>query len=192
MTLPHDDQKYIDALLNNDSIVLAELYKRFSGKIKAMIIKNNGNEDEAADVFQESLIAIYHKAAQGNFVLTCPFEAYLYLICKNKWINELNKKANRRVTNIEDGGYAYSDDSFANAAIVENEYDRKQLLLQQLQELGGSCKEILELSWTGIGMDEVAKKLQNSYGYVRKKKSECMAKLIAMVKNDKRFAQLQW
>ena len=51
---------------------------------------------------------------------------------------------------------------------------------------------MLELSWSGMGMEEVAEKLENSYGYIRKKKSECMAKLIALIKGSPSFAILQW
>ncbi len=192
MTPRHDDQKYIDALLQNDGVLLKEIYIKYSAKIKRLVTNNNGTEDDAADIFQESLIAIYQKATKGEFFLSCPFEAYLYLICKNKWINELNKKSTRRVTSLVEDGYTYGDDSFAQAAIAQNEIERKQLLTKKLNELGGSCKELLELAWQGMSMEEVAKKLKNTYGYARKKKSECMGKLISLVKNDNTFAQLQW
>ena len=41
-------------------------------------------------------------------------------------------------------------------------------------------------------MDEVAKKLKVSYAYARKKKSECMAKLITLVKQSPKFNSLKW
>ena len=36
--MQHPDQKYVEALLNNDPLVLEELYEKFSGKIKWMIL----------------------------------------------------------------------------------------------------------------------------------------------------------
>ncbi|NKQ39938.1 MAG: sigma-70 family RNA polymerase sigma factor, partial [Methanosarcinales archaeon] len=56
---PHADQKYIVALLNNDSQILSELYKKFTPKIVNHIRKNSGDYDDAQDVIQETLIAIY-------------------------------------------------------------------------------------------------------------------------------------
>jgi RNA polymerase sigma factor (sigma-70 family) len=189
---PHPDQQYISALLNNDTTLLKQLYEKYAVKIKTMILKNNGTEADAADIFQEALVAIYQRAKKQDFVLTCPLEAYLYMICKNRWLNELNKKAVRRVTFTDTEGFNIGVDAFKDAEIVNNQHERRNLLLQKVKELGDGCRQLLELSWSGLPMDEVAKKLQNTYGYIRKKKSECMAKLIALVKKSPRFANLQW
>ena len=113
--MPHPDQKYIDALLKNDSALLDELYTKFSGKIKNMVLQNNGAEADAADIFQEALLSIYNTAKKGDFTLTCPFEAFLYRICNNKWLNELNKRKTGRVTFIDPDGYnspKIGEDSF--------------------------------------------------------------------------------
>jgi RNA polymerase sigma factor (sigma-70 family) len=188
----HPDQQYIDALLNNDTTLLKELYDKYAGKIRGMVLKNNGSDADAADILQEALLAIYQRAKKQNFVLTCPLDAYLYLICKNRWINELNKKGVRKVTFTDTEGFNYNEDIFQNAEITQNQYERRSLLVQKLKELGEGCRQLLELSWSGLPMEEVAKKLQNTYGYVRKKKSECMAKLVTLVKASPQFGNLQW
>jgi RNA polymerase sigma factor (sigma-70 family) len=189
---PHPDQKYITALLNNDTVLLKQLYANYAVKISAMIQKNSGTEVDAADIFQEALLAIYQRAKRENFILTCPLDAYLYMICKNRWINELNRRSGRTVTFMDTEGYNHGEDSFKEAEIVHNQFERRNLLLQMVKELSDGCRQVLELSWSGLSMNDVAKKLQNTYGYVRKKKSECMAKLIALVKASPRFANLQW
>jgi RNA polymerase sigma factor (sigma-70 family) len=188
----HPDQQYIDALVNNDTTLLRGLYDRCASKIKAMVLKNNGSETDAADIFQDALLAIYQKAKASNFILTCPIEAYLYLICKNRWINELNRRGSTRVTFTDTEGFNHGEDTFKSAEQLQNLFERKRLLLQKMKELGDGCRKVLELSWSGLGMEEVAKQLNNSYGYVRKKKSECMAKLINLVKASPAFAQLKW
>lgn len=191
--MQHPDQKYITALLENDPLVLEELYERFSGKIKWMIIQNNGTETDAADIFQDALISIYNKAKTGDFVLTCPMEAFLYLICKNKWLNALNKKKTQKVTNTDTEGFKYiGEDSFKLADDCVMQQERSNLLAEKVAQMGESCKNLLRLSWGGISMDEVAKKLNVTYAYARKKKSECMAKLIALVKESPKFNALKW
>lgn len=188
----HQDQQYINALVNNDTLLLKQLYDKYSGKIKNMVLKNNGTEADAADIFQDALLDIFQRAKDKGFVLTCPLDAYLYLVCKNKWINKLNKKASSGVTFTDTEGYNHTEDVFNNAAILQNQHERTILLAQKFKELGEGCRELLELSWTGISMMEVAEKLQNSYSYIKKKKSECMGKLIALVKKSPGFSNLQW
>lgn len=190
--MSHADQKYIDALLNNDTYLLDELYRKFSGKIKWMILKNNGSETDAADVFQDALLSIYHKARTRDFLLTCPFEAFLYLICKNKWLNELSKRKSHPVTTIDEDGFNLVEDSFKLADELTLHQKRHSLVTKKLAEMGDTCRALLQLSWSGKSMEEVAKILHVSYGYARKKKSECMAKLIVQVKLSAQFDSLKW
>ena len=55
---PHEDHKYIEALLKNDSRLLSELYKKFSPKIVYYIKNNSGDADAAQDIIQETLVTI--------------------------------------------------------------------------------------------------------------------------------------
>ena len=192
--MQHADQKYVNALLNNDANLLEELYQKFSDKVKWMVLQNNGSPADAADIFQESLLLIYHKAKTENFILTCPFDAFLYQVCKNKWLNELNKRKSGGVT-IK-GFEVYNnvnicEDSFELAEECRLQQVRKDLITKKFAELGESCKQILSLSWSGKSMEEVAGILNVTYGYARKKKSECMAKLIKLVKQSSQFKDLK-
>ncbi len=69
----HIDNKYIVALRNNDTFVIEEIYKKYASKIKAMVCTNNGDENDAADIFQESLVYIYNRSLNTEFAITCPF-----------------------------------------------------------------------------------------------------------------------
>jgi RNA polymerase sigma factor (sigma-70 family) len=188
----HPDQKYVEALLNNNKVVLEEIYRRFSGKIKWMVLQNHGTVDDAADVFQDALISIYHKAKEQDFKLTCPLDAFLYLVCKKKWLNELSKR--RIVVRLIDVGNTeetFSEDSFKLADDCAIKEQRLNLLLDKVAELSASAQQLLNLSWNGKSMDEVAETLGISYGYARKKKSECMEKLILLVQRSPEFSTLK-
>lgn len=188
----HPDQQYIDALLNNDIELINRLYERFAGRIKTMVIKNSGTEADAADIFQEALMSIYNRARNKGFSLTCPLEAFLYMVAKNIWLNELRRRKNTGVTFSDTEQYHPVQDDLLQADQVQQHNERSKLLARKLEELGEACKKLLKLSWSGKSMEEVATLLDNSYGYVRKKKSECMAKLIGMVKTSPEFATLKW
>lgn len=189
--MSHQDQKYIDALITNDVAILDELYQRFSGKIKWMVLQNNGTEADAGDVFQDALLSIYRKASAGNFVLTCPFEAFLFTICKRRWLKELIKRRQQWVTTGENEEYNVGEDSFKLAEEIEKNEARISLFSEKLAELGEACRQLLRLSWGGRSMEEVAKALNMTYGYARKKKSLCMEKLIVLVKQSATYKALK-
>ncbi len=185
----HADQKYIVALLNNDNRVLGELYQKFSGKIVRYILSNSGNYDDAQDIIQETLITIYHQAKEKKFVLTCPFEAYFFLLCKRKWLNKINKKDIKKVTVLLDI-VSITDEQERIAKETEIYEKRTSLFEEKLIELGGKCKELLDIAFKIKKMEKVAEILGVTYGYARKKKSECIGKLTKMVKSSSNYNNL--
>jgi RNA polymerase sigma factor (sigma-70 family) len=186
----HPDHKYIEALVSNDTRVLNELYQKYSGKIVHFITNNSGDYDDAQDVIQETLITIYNQAIEKDFVLTCPFDAYFYLLCKRKWLNILNKKGIDKVTIIEEIT-SISDDQDLLVAETEIFEEKTSLFMQKLNVLGGKCKEIILLSFKIKKMEEVAVKLGVSYGYARKKKSECIGKLTKLIKSSSIYNRIK-
>ncbi|MBP6023761.1 RNA polymerase sigma factor [Ferruginibacter sp.] len=188
----HPDHKYIEALANNNSALIDELYQRYSAGIKKMVVKNSGTETDAADLFQEVLIELHRKATQQNFILTCPFEAFLHLVCRNRWINELHKRKGHAVTISGDEGFNITEDVAENYEALLILEKRKDLIENKLAELGDGCRNLLSLSWSGKRLQEVAEILNFSYAYVRKKKTECMSKLISLVKEAPGFSALKW
>jgi RNA polymerase sigma factor (sigma-70 family) len=177
----HPDQRYLEGLLNNDNQLIEEIYRLFSLPIRTWIIQNSGSGDDAADVFQESLIDIYNQAKFKGLQLTCPFQPFLLLVCKRKWLNEIKKRGLRPVTKTSDDLSDHGEDVFAAAEAVGMEEEKARLFFQQFQRLGEKCREILRMSLTGERQEKIAEALGVTYGYLRKKKSECMATLMSYV-----------
>jgi RNA polymerase sigma factor (sigma-70 family) len=184
----HGDQQYIEALLQNDVPMVDRIYRLFSPAIRRFIRQNGGGDDDAADIFQEALVDIYHQARYKALVLTCPFEPFLLLVCKRKWINELKKRGRSPVTKAQDDLSDYGEDVFAHAERLINEEEKARLFLDQLARLGEKCREIIRLYLSGRRQEEIAAELGVTYGYLRKKKSECMATLLAYVEEARAVA----
>ncbi|MEJ7830840.1 MAG: sigma-70 family RNA polymerase sigma factor, partial [Segetibacter sp.] len=124
---------------------------------------------------------------------TCPLDAFLYMVCKNKWLNELSKRKTEKVTIAGNNGYnELGEDVLKLAEDYSLEEARKNLLMDKLAMLSESCRQLLHLSWSGKSMEEVAGLLNVTYGYARKRKSECMAKVITLVKQSAEFDSLKW
>lgn len=190
-SVPHADHKYIQALLANDRKAIEEIYEKFAGRIRSFVTSNNGSAKDAQDLFQEALIAIYQKARKGPFILTCPFEAYLYLICRSKWINELKSRKKVGVTIKEWEGFKEEKEAIEVAESTNKEQKQDALFQKAFSSLSEGCQKLLRFSWTGTHMKKVAEQLDVSYSYARKKKSECIAKLMKRIKASPDFNQLQ-
>ena len=180
----HADQRYLNGLLQNDTSLVREIYDRFSGKVKAYIIQNSGSEDDAADIFQEALIDIFQQAEYKGLKLTCPFEPFLLLVCKRKWLNELKKRGRREVTKDPQDLYAAGEDVFALAEQMQLQEDKAKLFVAMFQKLGEKCREIISRCLGNKPQEEVAEELGLTYAYLRKKKSECTSELVKLIQTN--------
>lgn len=187
----HPDQIYIDGLLQNNSSLIQSIYKKFVPKVKNYIRTNSGDDDQAQDVIQEVLITIYNQAKTNGLQLTCPFDAYFFLLCKRRWLNELKKSSNKEVTLLDDN--VSIDEPVQELAFQTETFNKKQSLFDEMfQKLGEKCQEVLKLSFVTKTMEEVAEKLNVTYGYVRKKKSLCTGQLTEMIQQSPRFRSINY
>ena len=187
----HPDQLYIDGLLQNNSSIIQSIYKKFAPNVKNFIRTNSGDDDQAQDVIQEVLITIYNQAKTNGLQLSCPFDAYFFLLCKRRWFNELKKLSNKEVT-LQDDNVSI-DESVQEMTFQTEVFDEKQSLVDEMfQKLGEKCQEVLKLSFVTKTMEEVAEKLNVTYGYVRKKKSLCTGQLTEMIQQSNRYKSLKY
>jgi len=185
----HQDQKYIDGLVNNNSFIIQTIYDKFVPKVINYVKQNSGDEEYAQDVVQDTIITIYNQATQKNLQLTCPFDAYFFLLCKRKWLNTLKKINNKEVTINEE--VLSKDDDAAQFVFETSIFENKQNLFNQMfDQLGKACKDLLNTTFKIKSMEEVAASLNVSYAYARKKKSLCIGKLTKMVQESPTFNQL--
>lgn len=173
----HTDHRYIEALRRNDARVINEIYKQYSGQALRWVAQHNGSPDDARDVFQEALVAIFEKAQQSDFVLTCPFGALLHVIYSRKWIDRLrHKNRESEVRNAE--GMRYSEEvagdvlSVAEEAIAEQ--TRQERLGKAFEQLSEICRRLLTLLSNGISPSSAAETLQmNSVDTLYRRKNAC-------------------
>ncbi|MBB3124232.1 RNA polymerase sigma factor (sigma-70 family) [Mesoflavibacter sabulilitoris] len=187
----HEDQKYIDGLVNNNSFIIQTIYDKFVPKVINYVKQNSGDEEYAQDVVQDTIITIYNQAIQKNLQLTCPFDAYFFLLCKRKWLNTLKKINNKEVTINEE--VLSKDDDAAQFVFETSIFENKQNLFNQMfDQLGKACKDLLNATFKIKSMEEVAASLNVSYAYARKKKSLCIGQLTKMVQESPTFNQLNY
>jgi RNA polymerase sigma factor (sigma-70 family) len=186
----HEDQKYIEGLAQNNSFIIQSIYEKFAPKVIGYVCKNSGDPDKAQDLIQEVLMVIYDQAKTKNLQLTCPFDAYFFLLCKRRWLNVLKKSSLKEVTINEEIVSTYEP---LHEPIIETEtFETQQTLYEKMfQKLGNVCKELLTKSFQLDSMENVAKALNISYGYARKKKSICTGKLTKMIQESPAYQNLK-
>ena len=86
------DRAIVEGLKLNSDYIIKHVYQEFFPTIKYLIKKNTGNEEDAEDIFQESLIVVLKNVQKEDFYLSCSFLTYLYSISRNLWMQRLKAK----------------------------------------------------------------------------------------------------
>ncbi len=166
--------------------VLNKLYRVFRGEFLIWAKRNfNVNKAEAADVFQETIIAFYTNVLERKLVhLEVPIKSYLYAIGKNKLINKV--KANKKIILKEQ----FNESSLG---MFDWELERKiekthreTQVSKTIRQLGDKCQQLLKLFYfNSFSHEAIAQRMGYSNEQTsRTMKKKCM-KQFALLLNKK-------
>ncbi len=182
-----DNSFFLEALINNDSKVISDIYKANLFKIRTFVLKNKGQQQDAEDIFQKALLQLAVRYKKEKFVINTTFEAYLFTVCKNLWRRELNK-SKIKVTNKE---FVEPKDDNEDIALAVLEQKRWELFTESLELISENCKQILKFYFAKSSYADMMMKFKyNSETVVRQRVFKCKNKLKELVRKDQRFNSL--
>ncbi|MDF1695531.1 MAG: sigma-70 family RNA polymerase sigma factor [Saprospiraceae bacterium] len=169
-------------------LALKQMYTQLFPIIKSFIQKNNGSEDDAADIFQDAIIVFYEKIRLKEFKLSSSIRTYLYSVCKHLWLNKL--RAQKKVTSLTVENESIIVDPMSLKVLGSE--DRNEYLRQLMSSIGGDCKKVLiYYYYDRLKMKEIALRMNFATEQVAKnKKSSCLKKLKLMVAKSPRLKEL--
>ncbi len=179
----------IDGLKKSDNNVLEYVYKKYFPVVRFFVIKNSGTDEDAQDVFQESLILIYKRLKDESLDLTCSFKTYLYSVCRIQWLRQLEKRKVRNEVVTDDQVFIHLDEDFEGLAAQQEQY---RIYQKHFQLLHKDCQEILQLFLKKVPLKEIALKMNiKSDKYLKKRKYSCKEALVKRIQNDPDYKRLR-
>jgi RNA polymerase sigma factor (sigma-70 family) len=135
------DSEVILGILNNSEIVLKRLYTAYFPMVLQLIINNNGDGDDAKDIYQEAIIILYNKVKNGDFELSSKLKTYIYSVSRRLWLKRLSQM-NRYGGDIRDfQEYLSVDDETEKNNERDIQFNK---MGDALKLLGEPCKTIIE------------------------------------------------
>jgi len=180
----------IDDLRQGQDTALEKIVREYRPRVVSQITRQGGSNEDAKDIFQEAMTALYLKSLQPDFQLTSSFYTFLYAICQNLWLKKIREKKRDAGVSIDQLPVSTADDS-AQEAIEK--YERHCFFMQKFAELGEECRKVLQLS---IVEERDAREIKALLGfgslrYLYKRKSNCKDKLLDLVRRDVRFNEFK-
>ena len=185
----YSNEEILNGILRNDNVILQHIYKNFYYKVNLYVKKNNGDSDDANDIFQEAVIVMYRKLKANELILNCSFETYLFAVCKYLWYKHLSRQKSEK-------------EMFSDSIVYENEYDHDfmevadknekfRLYQKHFQMLGSDCQKLLQLFFDKVSLKQIAQIMGfNSEKYVKKRKFKCKEYLVTSIKQDLNYKKI--
>lgn len=180
----YSDTEIIESIKSNNDSVLEFIYRENYKTVLNLVVTNSGTKEDADDILQEGIIALYNKIITDDFILTSKLNTLLYSICNNLWLKALNKKS--RTIRLDDKHIDLLSD--VNDVISNEILTEKQRLIKKLfEKIGDGCKQILEaFYYDKKSMVEISNEMNFSGpDYVKTQKYRCIQKIKSIAEEIK-------
>jgi len=172
----------------SDNKIINHLYSVNFRTIRHLVVSNNGNESDAQDVFQETLVVLFSKVRREELELTCSLSTYLYSIARNIWIKELSKRKRKPESLENDELFVNTDHSIID--IIELN-ERLLLYRDKFEELSDDCKKVLRMFLNNVPIKEITSLMgYSSDQHTKNRRFRCKKSLIQRIVNSSTYKEL--
>jgi RNA polymerase sigma factor (sigma-70 family) len=173
------DTEIVARIHEGDREVLIDLYKQYEAMISNHVFQNSGNEDDAKDVLQDTLVALWQNVRKPHFELTVQLSTYLFAIAKNTWLKQLDKRKRLKGENYITGR------EIADSPNVGQQMDYS-IVRKAMESLQDKCRNILIMFYfDGFDMKTIAAANGLASASVAKaKKHQCLKGLEGIIKQN--------
>ncbi len=141
MSTLEQDLLLIEGIAAEDKGSIEQLYRQHYNMVQTMVIANAGSKDDAADLFQETVIVLYEKVKTGNFELQCLLKTFLYSVARRLWLKKLQQqqKFNSQPEGLED--VVPVEDEIEQHLKLQNDFT---IMEMAMSKIGEPCKSLLQ------------------------------------------------
>ncbi|MCF8225365.1 MAG: sigma-70 family RNA polymerase sigma factor [Bacteroidales bacterium] len=184
------DEEIIHGLRRRDNHVIHFIYSTNFDRVSRMVLSNSCSEDDAEDIFQESLIIIFKRIREEKeFQLTSTFSTYLYSINRLLLLKKLRDSRKMEVGRLDREMEDFIE--FEEPPPVQDKDLRLAVYQRNLKLIPGDCQEILKLTVQDLSAREIAEQLGfRSDTYVRKRRHFCKEYLINRIREDQDYRDM--
>jgi len=178
------DSELVKAIREKEMLepAILQLYRDHAEITRSFIKGKGGTDQDADDIFQETVVSFIDSVQKSKFRQDSGIRTFLISISKNLWYNEIRRR--QRAGNRERLFEADRDQEDSGVQEIIQDRELKKQLNQLLQDLGDSCRKILELFYyENLSMKEIVLHLHyENEQVVRNKKYKCLQQLTDKMK----------
>ena len=184
----YSDRQLLDGVTHGNPQILRYIYTEVYPGIRHYVLLNSGNEADAKDIFQETMVVLYRKIKEPEFQLSSSLSTFLYGIGKYIWLKEISNRKKHNI--IEDESETLFSEEKEVLELIERN-DRLRLYREKFEELSDNCKRIIKMFLNNIPIKDVTQSMgYSSDQHTKNRHFRCKKSLISKIQECNKFKEL--
>lgn len=178
------NESLVNGIAKNDKEALENIYARFFPLVLNYVLKNNGDESDARELFRSALLAFWMEIKDGKYFQLNGNEPgeYIFQIAKYKWSQNLRSVPGKSIDSLPN----YNTEK--ESAVEE----KIRYLTALYRTLGKNDKEVLNrFYFERKSMPRIAEELNISPSSLKRIRRQCMRKLSTLYVERKELQQIK-
>jgi DNA-directed RNA polymerase specialized sigma24 family protein len=161
------DHQLVDDLKSQNEKAIYDVYTLFYPSVEKYIVMNSGAEQDAEDIFQDTVMVLLNYVVKDDFKLTCSLKTLVFAIARRLWLKQLRFRSRSETLHEMEIEQA---DFLTHWEEVERSEKKYNSLPQVLSRISVHCSGLLkELFLTG----KIPDHYKNNHSF-RNQKYKCL------------------
>jgi RNA polymerase sigma factor (sigma-70 family) len=185
----YSEKELIRGIINENNDVILYIYNNSFRPVRHMITNNSGSEEDARDIFQDSLIILYKKLKARSLKLRCSVSTFIYSIARLLWLKEL-KTRGMASKSIDD--YDGWEDEENNITRMYEENERLKFYRRIFEQLSEDCRKILKMVMNSYTIAEITNIMgYSSEQHTKNRRYRCKKALVNRIIQSPEYYELK-
>jgi RNA polymerase sigma factor (sigma-70 family) len=165
------------------------IYRNNFESLSWYVMNNNGNRQDAEDVFQEVVVSFIELVQKDKFRGESTVKTFLFSLNRHTWLNELKRRG--RALAREEKYEKNQEKTEMDVSHFIAGREAKGQVLQLMEQIGETCKKILLMFYyENLSITEILENLHyENEQVVRNKKYKCLKQLEQMISENPTLKQ---
>jgi RNA polymerase sigma factor (sigma-70 family) len=162
-----NDSILLEGLQQKNEKTIYEVYSSYYTSVEKYILVNSGSEQDAEDVFQDTVMVLLAYVSKDGFTLTSSIKTLIFAIARRLWLKQLrNRRRNETLRDLE----FEQQDFLTHWEEIERSERKYNSLPQVLSRISVHCSGLLkQLFLTG----KIPEHYKNTHS-ARNQKYKCL------------------
>lgn len=189
VNINYTEKELVCGITNEDNDVIRYIYKNSYRPVRHLVKRNSGSEEDARDIFQDSLVVLYRKLKAGSLKLSCSVSTFIYSVARLLWLKELKTRGKENISIDDYDGWV---DEESNIIRIYEQNERLLFYRRIFEQLSEDCKKILRMVMKSYTISEITRIMgYSSVQHTKNRRYRCKKALVNRIIQNPEYNELK-